>query len=65
MSFSALETLVKKNNTNLYRVARGAGVPPTTLYDWKAGEYTPKIDKLEKLAKYFGVQLDYFLKKGE
>ena len=41
-------------------VARNTGVPYSTFTDWKAGRYTPKIDKLEKIANYFNVPVDYF-----
>ncbi|MBQ9065245.1 MAG: helix-turn-helix transcriptional regulator, partial [Blautia sp.] len=29
-----------------------------TLSSWKSGKYTPKIDKLKKLADYFGVPIE-------
>jgi len=45
-------------------VAKATGIPYSTLSDWKAGRYTPKVDKLMKLADYFGVKLEELL-KGE
>ena len=32
-----------------------------TLSEWKKGTYTPKQDKLQKIADYFGVTLDYLM----
>ena len=42
-------------------VARATGISPTVFSDWKSGKSKPKVDKLIKLAKYFGVSLEYFI----
>ena len=44
-----------------YQVAMHTGIAGQTLYAWKAGKYTPKIDKLVKIAKLFNVSLDDLL----
>lgn len=44
-----------------YRVSQDTGILVSTLSDWKAGRYSPKIDKIKKLADYFGVSIEYFL----
>jgi transcriptional regulator with XRE-family HTH domain len=41
-------------------VSRGTGIATATLTNWKKGKYTPKIDKLQKIADYFGVSITYF-----
>lgn len=33
-----------------YMVAKKANIPHSTIYDWKSGRYTPKIDKLQAIA---------------
>ena len=38
-----------------YRVCQETGIASATLSAWKAGQYTPKIDKLMKIAKLFNV----------
>ena len=43
-----------------YRVAKDTGIPYSTLKDWAKGIYTPKVDKIQKLADYFGVSLSFF-----
>ncbi len=43
-------------------VSRATGIPYSTLSDWKSGRYTPKVDKLMKLADYFGVAIEELLK---
>lgn len=41
-----------------YEVSKNTGVATSTLAEWKKGTYTPKIDKIMKIAKYFGVSLE-------
>ncbi|MBO5853153.1 MAG: helix-turn-helix transcriptional regulator [Bacteroidales bacterium] len=44
-----------------YRVAIETGIPKSTFSEWKSGRSNPKIEKLHKLAQYFGVPIEYFL----
>lgn len=46
-------------------VARDAKVDPSCLSQWKHGAYTPKPDKIQKIAKYFGVSVEYFYGEDE
>ena len=41
-------------------VARDAKITKSTFTDWKNGRSKPGIDKLQKIADYFGVPLAYF-----
>lgn len=43
-------------------VAKATGIAPSTLSEWKKGKYIPKVDKLTKLADYFGVAIEELLK---
>lgn len=52
--------LLRRSGKKVADVARATGIRPTTFADWKAGRYTPKGDKLAKIADYFGVTSDYF-----
>lgn len=45
-------------------VATGANVTKSTFSDWKAGRYQPKDEKLQKIASFLGVTVEY-LKTGE
>lgn len=45
-------------------VASGAGVTKSTFSDWKAGRYQPKDEKLQKIASFLGISIEY-LKTGE
>lgn len=44
-----------------YQVAKATGVTSASLSNWKNGRYAPKVDKLQKLANYFGVSVTVFL----
>lgn len=59
--YEIFEKLLQKRNVTAYRVAKETGIATATLSDWKNGKSTPKTDKLQKIADYFGVSLDYLL----
>lgn len=61
--YSKFVELLQKTNTTPYQVAKATGISQSTLSDWKIGRAKPKVDKLLKLAEYFGVTVDYFLKE--
>lgn len=42
-------------------VSKATGISTATLSSWKLGKYTPKRDKLQKIADFFGVPLEYLL----
>ena len=42
-------------------VSRETGISTATLTSWKQGKYTPKPEKLKKIADYFGVSVDYLM----
>ena len=46
---------------SIYKVCRDTGVASATISNWKNGKYTPKRDKLQKLADYFGVDVNLFI----
>lgn len=60
MGYEAFERLCKEHGVTPYRVAKETGVTTATLSSWKTGKYTPKSEKLQKLADYFGVNVDVF-----
>lgn len=53
--------LLEKYNVTPYKVSKETGIAQTTLSDWKRGRSTPKQDKLQKIADYFGVTVDYLM----
>lgn len=59
--YNKFAELLEKNNVTAYQVAKATGLATATLTEWKKGTYTPKADKLKKIADYFGVSIEYFL----
>lgn len=57
--------LLQEKQVTPYRVHKETGVSQSTLSDWKNGKSTPKIDKLQLIADYFGVPLSYFLESEQ
>ena len=53
--------LLAKNNVTAYQVSHATGISTATLTSWKQGVYTPKIEKLMLIAKYFDVPITYFI----
>lgn len=41
-------------------VAKATGITKSTFSDWKSGRSNPKNDKLQKIAVFLGVSIDYF-----
>ena len=46
-----------------YRVSVETGITASTFTDWKNGRSSPGVEKLNKIAKYFGVPIEYFLEE--
>lgn len=42
-------------------VATAIEIGRSTFSDWKSGRSEPKISKLNKIANYFGVSVEYFV----
>ena len=65
MYYEIFEKLCKNNGTNPSRVSKATGISTATLTSWKKGDYTPKSDKLQKIADHFGVSLGYLMEMEE
>ena len=59
--YEIFEQLLKEHGVTAYRVSKETGVTTATLTSWKQGKYTPKPEKLQKIADYFGVSLSYLM----
>ena len=53
--------LLREKGLRASDVSKATGIPPSTFTDWKTGRSKPKQEKLEKLAEFFGVSVDYLL----
>lgn len=64
MYYENFKTLCENADVTPGEVSKHTGAASSTLTMWKQGVYTPKVDKLQKIADYFGVSLNY-LQTGE
>lgn len=53
--------LVEARGVSVYKVAKDTGLKTSMFSNWKAGRYTPKVDKIKRIAEYFGVPLEAFI----
>lgn len=63
--YEIFEELLKERGITAYRVAKDTGIGTATLTNWKKGKYTPKQDKMQKIADYLGVSIEYLSGKTE
>lgn len=61
MYYENFENLCKINNVKPNQVSKATGIHTATLTSWKQGKYTPKPEKLQLIADYFNVSVDYLL----
>ena len=61
MYYENFERLCVLNNVRPGTVSKATGISTATLTSWKQGKYTPKQDKLQLIADYFGVSIDYLM----
>lgn len=59
--YEIFEKLLKEKGLTAYKVAQETGVSTATITSWKKGHYTPKPEKLQKIADFLGVRLDYLM----
>lgn len=58
--YEKFERLLKSKGVTVADVCRATGIRHSSLSDWKTGKSQPKADKLQKIANYFGVSVEYF-----
>lgn len=59
--YEIFEQLLQKHKITAYKVGKVTGIASSTFTDWKNGRSIPKQDKLQKIADYFNVPLEYLL----
>ena len=59
--YEVFEKLCKERGVTAYRVCKATGLTTASISNWKAGRYTPKMDKMKKIADYFGVSVNYLM----
>lgn len=63
--YEIFERLCREKGVTPYRVCKDTGLTTATLSNWKAGRYVPKADKMQIIADYFGVSLEYLMSGEE
>lgn len=59
--YCVFEQLLQKYGVSTYKVSKETGIAQSVFSSWKTGKSTPKMDKMQKIADYFGVDVDYLL----
>lgn len=59
--YEIFEQLLHKFKTTTYKVSKDTGISQTIFSNWKSGRSIPKQDKMQKIADYFGVSLEYLM----
>ena len=57
--YSIFAELLAKFGVKASDVSKATGINQTVFSEWKKGKSTPKADKRQKIAAYFGVSLEY------
>lgn len=59
--YEIFEKLCNEKGVTPYRVCKETGITTATISNWKAGRYTPKQDKMQKIAEFLGVTIEYLM----
>ena len=57
--YSVFLRLLKERGVKASDVSKATGIPQSTFSDWKKGRSKPKDEKMQKIADYFGVPVQY------
>lgn len=60
-SYEIYSKLREAREISDFSVSKETKIAPSTLSDWKNGKSEPKIDKMQTIAKFFGVSLEYLM----
>lgn len=59
--YEIFKRLMEEKGITAYKVSKDTGISSQTLSAWKKDIYTPKREKMELIANYFGVSVDYLM----
>ena len=54
-SYSNFEKIINAKGISAYKVSKETGISTVTFSNWKSGKYTPKMDKIQTICDYLGV----------
>lgn len=55
------EKLIRAKGLTNYKVSKDTGIAQSVLSTWKNGGATPRVEKMQVLADYLGVSVDYLI----
>ncbi|MBS5407412.1 MAG: helix-turn-helix transcriptional regulator [Veillonella sp.] len=61
--FERIEQLMRENNVSAYKLSKETGIAQSTLSSWKNQNKIPRVDLLQKIADFFGVEIGYLTGK--
>lgn len=61
--YTKVQELCTQNKITIYKLEKELGFPNASICKWKTSN--PTVDKLKKVADYFGVPIDFFLGEEE
>lgn len=64
MYYEIFQKLCESKGVKPGTVSRATGISTATFTSWKQGKYTPKTEKLQKIADYFAVPVEYLTSGG-
>ena len=59
--YSIFEELLQKYGVSTYKVSKDTGIAQSVFSSWKNGISTPKQDKMQIIADYFNVSIEYLM----
>lgn len=59
--YEIFERLLEEYGVTTYQVAKATGISTASFTGWKQGKWNFKQDKLQKIADYFGVSIEYLM----
>ncbi len=65
IDYSKFENLLEMKGVTASEVSKAAKISRSALTDWKMGRYTPKLDKIQKIADFFDVKIGYFMNEEQ
>lgn len=63
--YEVFARLLAQKGYKVADVAKATGISPSTFSDWKKGRYAVKADKLQIIAEFLGVSVDYLMKGND
>lgn len=60
-SFDRLKALCNSHGLTPTQLGKKLNIDPSTFTHWKQGVYIPKYEKLQKIAEFFNVSVEFIL----